>query len=97
MGFSERKFRGGSAVTWAFALLHQKTFQDSAKSVPNPSEPEPLTSTFVIRACPITNLTRLSYTLVLNYWPCEGRVYVFRITAVNSVGVGPPAEASNAS
>ena len=45
----------------------------------------------------ITNLTRLSYTLVLNYWPCEGRVYVFRITAVNSVGVGPPAEASNAS
>ena len=24
VGFSERKFRGGSAVTWAFALLHQK-------------------------------------------------------------------------
>ena len=45
----------------------------------------------------ITDLARLSYALVLNYWPCGGRVYVFRITAVNSVGVGPPAEASNAS
>ena len=39
-------------LTWAFALPSQKTFQDFAKSVPNLLEPEPLTSAFVIRACP---------------------------------------------
>ena len=45
----------------------------------------------------ITDLTELSHALVLNYWPCGGRVYVFRITAVNSVGVGPPAEVTSGS
>ena len=46
---------GGPAppLTWAFALPRQKTFQDRAKSVPNPSAVKPLTSGFAIRASPM--------------------------------------------
>ena len=47
-----RRSPGGPAppLTWDFALPSQKTFQDRAKSVPNPSAVKPLTSGFVIRA-----------------------------------------------
>ncbi len=45
----------------------------------------------------ITDLTELSYTLVHEFWQCRGDGYLFRITAVNSGGVGPPAEVTNGS
>ena len=41
----------------------------------------------------ITGLTQLSYQLVLDPWECRGRAHLFRISAVNAAGVGPPAEA----
>ena len=43
-------------LTWAFPLPRQKTFQDRAKSVPNPSAAKPLTWRFVIRASPLDSL-----------------------------------------
>ena len=48
-------------LTWAFALPSRKTFQDRAKSVPNPSALKPLTSAFVIRVSPIV----IAYILML--------------------------------
>ena len=49
---------GGPAppLTCAFALSARKTFQDGAKSVPNPSAVKPLTWGFVIRASPSCGL-----------------------------------------
>ena len=40
-------------LTWVLRARDRKTFQDFAKNVPNPFRPEPLTSPFVIRACPV--------------------------------------------
>ena len=39
-------------LTSGFVAGVRKTFQDFAKSVPNPFRPKPLTSAFAIRACP---------------------------------------------
>ena len=41
----------------------------------------------------ITNLTERSYQVVRDWWHCNRIAHLYRVSAINSDGVGPPAEA----